>query len=76
MGLFDRDGLTHNGYGDRPYLSGFDAEMSRLDGIGQTTFGGITGTTARDAVERYRATGASEAQVASFIDSIARQHGR
>ena len=76
MGIFDSDGLTHSGYGGKPYLSQFAAMESRLSGIGQTTHRGITGTTAADAVRRYAATGASEADVMQFAREIAGKHGR
>lgn len=76
MGIFNSDGLTHNGYGGKPYLTQFAAMESRLSGIGQTTHGGITGSTAIDAVKRYAATGASEADVMRFAQEIARKHGR
>lgn len=76
MGFFDQDGLTHSGYDGSPHLSDWGAMQSRLSGIGQTTHEGITGTTAIDAVERYRATGAPDYKVQQFAEGIARKYGR
>lgn len=76
MGFFDKDGLTHSGYGGMPHLSEWGAMQSRLSGIGQTSHLGIVGHTAEEAVQKYAATGASEAQVRQFAEEIARRNGR
>lgn len=75
MGLFDKDGLTREGYGG-PQLTDWGVIESRLSGIGQTTHEGITGRTATEAVERYRATGAPDYKVQQFAEGIARKYGR
>ena len=76
MGFFGKDGLTHSGYGGTPHLSEYGAMQSRLSGIGQVTREGITGRTAIEAVEKYRATGAPDYKVREFAEGIARDFGR
>lgn len=77
MGLFDTSSLTtHSGYGGQPTFSGWGAIETRLQGIGQTTCGGHLGETAIEALQKYRASGATDEQIQASADEIARKHGR
>lgn len=76
MGIFDKDGLTRTGYGGTTHFTSYDASMSRVKDIGQTSVRGYQGRTAKEAIEKYVRSGASEAEVMSAIDEVASKWGR
>lgn len=59
------------GYGGQSTLSEESADRSHLAGIGQTTVPGtsITGRTADEAYDKYKASGATKEQLAAFAKS-------
>ncbi len=69
--------VTYAGYGNEPTLSTKAQDRTFLREIGQTTVPGttITGRTADEAYNKYKAYGASEADLAKFAREIRAKFG-
>ena len=68
---------TYAGYGDEHALSTEAQDRTYLRGIGQTQVPGtnIFGRTADEAYDKYKASGASEADLAKFAREIRKNFG-